>query len=169
MGGGPFRPPFRLQKPHIGATNDKRHLLGRWKIYNFYIKHFRVRSILRSPEVISDKCLGISYLYKFWTKKQRHKIKAFCVALVKAMRNKYAMTFTGQFGNWPEVKVRSFTNEIVGCGHAAYQTTRVDQASSLVPLTTYKCLARSCHDLLTKKNGLWRHVTLDDLSRCPCQ
>ena len=52
------------------------------------------------------------------------------------MRNKYAMTFIGQFEISPQVKVRSFTNEVVGYGHAAYQTTRLDQASSLVPLTS---------------------------------
>ena len=33
------------------------------------------------------------------------------------MRNKYAMTFIGQFEISPEVKVRSFTNEVVGYGH----------------------------------------------------
>ena len=53
-GGGLFGP-FRYQKPHIGATNGKRCLKGRWNIYNFYIKHFRLRSILKSPEVINDK------------------------------------------------------------------------------------------------------------------
>ena len=53
-------PPFRSQKPHIRATNDKRHLIICWKIYNFYMKHFQVRSILRSPEVIKDKM--------FWNK-----------------------------------------------------------------------------------------------------
>ena len=52
------------------------------------------------------------------------------------MRNKHAMTFTGQFEICYEVKVRSFTNEVVGYGHAAYQTTRLDQASSLAPLTS---------------------------------
>ena len=54
------------------------------------------------------------------------------------MRNKYAMTLTGQFEIWPEVKVKSFTNEVVEYGHAAYQTTRLDQASSLVPFTSLK-------------------------------
>ena len=52
------------------------------------------------------------------------------------MGNKYAMTFTGQFEIWPEVKVRSFKNEVVWYGHDAYQTTRLDQASSLVPRTS---------------------------------
>ena len=53
--GGAIRPPFRSQKLHIAATNGERRLIGRLKIYNFYIKHFQVRSILRSPEVINDK------------------------------------------------------------------------------------------------------------------
>ena len=54
-GGGPFRPPVRSRKPSIGATIGKRFWIGLSKIYNFYIKHFRVRSILRSPEVIKYK------------------------------------------------------------------------------------------------------------------
>ena len=53
------------------------------------------------------------------------------------MRNKYAMTFTGQFEIWPEVNVRSFTIEVVEYGHAAYQTTRLDQVSSLVQLLNF--------------------------------
>ena len=55
LGGGAIRPPFRSQKLHIAATNGERRLIGRLKIYNFYLKHFQVRSILRSPEVINDK------------------------------------------------------------------------------------------------------------------
>ena len=54
-GGADSAPPFRSQKLHIAATNGERRLIGRLKIYNFYIKHFQVRSILRSPEVINDK------------------------------------------------------------------------------------------------------------------
>ena len=57
--------------------------------------------------------------------------------------------------------VRSFTNDVVEYGHAAYQTTRLDQASSLVPLTSlyilytlYKSTYKlpSCRDLLTKND-----------------
>ena len=52
------------------------------------------------------------------------------------MRNKYARTLTGQFEIWPEVKVKSFTNDVVEYGHAAYWTKRLDQANSLAPLTS---------------------------------
>ena len=54
-GRGAFRPPVRSQKPSIGATSGKRCWIGLSMIYNFYIKRFRVRSILRSPEVIKYK------------------------------------------------------------------------------------------------------------------
>ena len=43
------------KKPSIGTTSGKRRWIGLSKIYNFYITNFRVRSILRSPEVIENK------------------------------------------------------------------------------------------------------------------
>ena len=54
-GRGAFSAPARSKKPSIGATSGKRRWIGLSKIYNFYITHFQVRSILRSPEVIKNK------------------------------------------------------------------------------------------------------------------
>ena len=74
------------------------------------------------------------------------------------MRNKYALTFIGHFEIWPEDKVRSFTNEVVGYGHAAYQTTRLDQASRLVPLTSLKTIMSRSIDkkrFMTSHNLRW--------------
>ena len=75
------------------------------------------------------------------------------------MRNKYARTLTGQFEICPEVKVRSFTNEVMEYGHAAYQTTRLYVPGEQFG-TTYKSLAPSCRDLLKKKK---RFMTSHDL------
>ena len=74
QGGGLFGPPpSDIKKTHIRETNSKHHLIVFWKIYNFYIKYFQVRSILRSPEPMSStiKCFGISCLYNFCTEKHR--------------------------------------------------------------------------------------------------
>ena len=72
-GGGAIRRPVRSQKPSIGATIGKRCWIGLSKIYNFCEKHFRVRSILRSPEVIkykmSKKNVCNCSLHNFWTKR----------------------------------------------------------------------------------------------------
>ena len=70
-GGGAFRPPFRFQKPHIGATNGKQHLIGRWQIYNFYKNIFGSGQYWGHQRSSTIKCCGISYLYNFWTKKHR--------------------------------------------------------------------------------------------------
>ena len=46
---------FDSKKPSIGATRGKERWIDLAKIYNLYIKHFQVRSILRSAEVIKNK------------------------------------------------------------------------------------------------------------------
>ena len=53
--GGPIRAPVRSRKPSMGATSGKRRWIGLAKIYNFYLNHFRVRSTLKSAEVIQNK------------------------------------------------------------------------------------------------------------------
>ena len=54
---GPFRPPLQISKPRIVATNGKRRLIVCWKNYNFCEKRVWVRSILRSPEVITNNMI----------------------------------------------------------------------------------------------------------------
>ena len=59
-----------------------------------------------------------------------------CVSLVETIRNMYMMTFIGHFKL--DLRSRSGHDLIGGKGHShvACQTTRLDQTSSLVPLTS---------------------------------
>ena len=91
-------------------------------------------------------------------------MNTFFVSLVQATRNKYKMTFTGQLKIWPEVKVRPFTNEVVGYGHAAYQTTRLDQASSLIPLAFVLHIARWILNIIYKNKHFMIAQFFGDLS-----
>ena len=76
LGRGGDSATVRSKNTTIGATSGKRRWIGASNIYNFYIKHFRVTSILSSPVVIKIKCLGKCNLYNFGTKKDKDMARA---------------------------------------------------------------------------------------------
>ena len=91
LAGGAFSAPLISQKPSIGATNGQRRLIDRSKNYNFYIKYFWVRSILRSPEVIECKMfMKIVTLITFELRKIETKARDF---LLPSSRGSYIASF----------------------------------------------------------------------------
>ena len=62
LGGGPFRP---LHSSKTSHRSDKRKMAFDRPLKDLHIlqKHFRVRSMLRSPEVINDKMFWNLFTY----------------------------------------------------------------------------------------------------------
>ena len=131
--------PVWSKKPSIGATSSKRRWIGLPKIYNFNIHFFESGQYWGHQRSSKIKCLGKCNLYNFWTKKDRDMgLAPLCFSrqddskhVHDDFHSQFKLDLRSRSGHDPIV-----AGVIVGDSHVACQTTRLDQTSRLVPLTS---------------------------------